>query len=66
VWDREFTVVYEIASAATQVARDLATITGQREVDLLTLPNRDPDIYTDEGIVSGRQRRSVAIRAMAR
>lgn len=29
---------------------DLATITGQREGDLLKLPNRDPTVYTDEGI----------------
>ena len=51
VWDREFMAVYEIASPAMQVAMDLATITGQREDDLLTLPNRDPDVYTDEGLV---------------
>jgi hypothetical protein len=51
VWDREYTGVYMIASSAMQVAMDLATITGQREDDLLTLPNRDPDVYTDEGIV---------------
>lgn len=51
VWDREFTSVYEIASSAMQGAMDLATITGQREDDLLTLPNRDPDVYIDEGIV---------------
>jgi hypothetical protein len=41
VWDREFLAVYSIASPAMKVAMDLATITGQREDDLLTLPNRD-------------------------
>jgi hypothetical protein len=30
---------------------DLATITGQREGDLLKLPNRDPTVYTEDGIV---------------
>jgi hypothetical protein len=34
-----------------KVAMDLATITGQREDDLLTLPNRDPEVYSDEGLV---------------
>jgi integrase len=51
VWDREFTGVYGIASPIIQVTMDLATITGQREDDLLTLPNRDPDVYTEEGVV---------------
>jgi integrase len=30
---------------------DMATITGQREGDLLRLPKRDPSVYTEEGIV---------------
>lgn len=30
---------------------DLATITGQREGDSLKLPNRDPAVYPEEGIV---------------
>jgi integrase len=30
---------------------DLATITGQREGDLLKLPARDSNVYTDDGIV---------------
>jgi hypothetical protein len=51
VWDREFLAVYSIASPAMKVAMDLATITGQREDDLLTLPNRDPEVYSDEGLV---------------
>ena len=51
VWDREFTGVYGIASPIIQVTMDLATITGQREDDLLTLPNRDSDVYTEEGVV---------------
>jgi len=51
VWDREFMDVYNIASPAMKVAMDLASITGQREDDLLTLPNRDPDVYMDEGLV---------------
>lgn len=51
VFDHEFTGVYDIASPIMQVMMDLATITGQREGDLLKLPNRDPAVYTDEGIV---------------
>jgi hypothetical protein len=51
VFDQEFTGVYGVASPAMQIAMDLATITGQREDDLLTLPNRDPAVYTEEGIV---------------
>ena len=51
VWDREFLAVYSIASPGMKVAMDLATITGQREDDLLTLPNRDPEVYSDEGLV---------------
>jgi hypothetical protein len=39
-WDRECLAVYGIASPAMKIAMDLATITGQREDDLLTLPNR--------------------------
>ena len=51
VTDAEFSAVYSIASPMLQIAMDLATITGQREGDLLTLPARDPAVYTDEGIV---------------
>ena len=51
VFDHEFTGIYGIASDLIQVMMDLATITGQREGDLLKLPNRDPAVYTDEGIV---------------
>jgi integrase len=51
VFDSEFTAVYAIASPMMQVAMDLATITGQREDDLLKLPARDPHVYTEEGIV---------------
>ena len=51
VFDHEFTGIYSIASNAMQVMMDIATITGQREGDLLKLPNRDPAVYTEEGIV---------------
>jgi integrase len=51
VFDHEFTAIYQIASPSMQVMMDLATITGQREGDLLKLPNRDPTVYTDDGIV---------------
>jgi len=51
VFDHEFAGIYEIASDVLQVMMDLATITGQREGDLLKLPNRDSTVYTDEGIV---------------
>jgi integrase len=51
VFDHEFTGIYGIASNAMQVMMDIATITGQREGDLLKLPNRDPAVYTEEGIV---------------
>lgn len=51
VCDSEFTALYSIASPMIQVAMDLATITGQREDDLLKLPAEDPDVYTEEGIV---------------
>jgi hypothetical protein len=40
VFDHEFTRIYGIASDAMQVMMDIATITGQREGDLLKLPNR--------------------------
>lgn len=51
VWDREFNSVYGVASPILQGAMDLATITGQREDDLLKLPCDDRDVYTDDGIV---------------
>lgn len=51
VWDWEYTGVFGIASPTLQGAMDLATITGQREDDLLTLPCRSDQVYTDEGIV---------------
>ena len=51
VHDHEFTSIYRIGSPIIQVMMDLATITGQREGDLLRLPNRDPTVYLDEGIV---------------
>jgi integrase len=51
VFDHEFSGIYSIASGINQVMMDLATITGQREGDLLKLPNRDPIVYTEEGII---------------
>jgi hypothetical protein len=51
VFDHEYTGVYGVASPMLQCAMDLATITGQREDDLLKLPYDGPDVYTDEGIV---------------
>jgi hypothetical protein len=51
VTDQEYLVLYSIASDRIQCLMDMATITGQREGDLLKLPNRDPIVYTDEGIV---------------
>jgi integrase len=51
VFDHEFTGIYGIASEPMKVMMDLATITGQREGDLLRLPNRDPAVYVEEGIV---------------
>jgi len=51
VTDQEYLVLYGIASDRIQCLMDMATITGQREGDLLKLPNRDPTVYTDEGIV---------------
>lgn len=51
VTDAEFNAVYRLASPMMQCAMDLATITGQREGDLLRLPCRDPAVYTDQGIV---------------
>lgn len=49
--DGEFGAVYALASPTLQCAMDLATITGQREGDLLRLPSRDPKVFTDDGIV---------------
>jgi integrase len=51
VTDQEYLALYNISSDRIQCLMDLATITGQREGDLLKLPNRDPSVYTDEGIV---------------
>lgn len=51
VSDAEYSPVYRIASDTLQCMMDLATITTQREGDLLKLPNRDPSVYTEEGIV---------------
>lgn len=51
VLDEEFLAVYHLASDTLQVAMDLATITGQREGDLLRLPCNDPRVYTKDGIV---------------
>jgi integrase len=51
VTDQEYLALYNIASERIQCLMDVATITGQREVDLLKLPNRDPSVYTDEGMV---------------
>jgi len=51
VTDAEFSAVYAIASECAQCFMDLATITGQREGDLLKLPARDPNVYMDDGIV---------------
>jgi integrase len=47
VTDAEFGAVYQIASPTLQRAMDLATITGQREGDLLRLTRSQ---LTDEGI----------------
>ncbi len=59
VTDQEYLLVYDIASDRVQCLMDMATITGQREGDLLKLPNRDPSVYTDEGLVfrPGKSRR---------
>lgn len=51
VFDHEYLAVRGVASAMMAAAMDLATITGQREDDLLKLPYEDPDVYTKEGIV---------------
>lgn len=59
VFDHEFIAVYNLApeemesepGEMMQVAMDLASITGQREDDLLKLPLRDPRVYTPEGII---------------
>jgi hypothetical protein len=59
VWDREYAAVYAIASDVMQCLMDLATMTSQREGDLLRLPNRSATVYTEEGIVfqPGKSRR---------
>lgn len=44
-------VMHETSGAIMQCAMDLATMTGQREGDLLRLPCRDPKVYTTAGIV---------------
>ena len=50
-----------------QVAMDLATITGQREDDLLQRsPNRDPEVYSDEGLVLRPTSPSAVIRVTER
>jgi hypothetical protein len=51
VTDQEYLALYNIASDRIQCLIDLATITGQREGDLLKLPNRNPSVYTDAGLV---------------
>ena len=51
VLDEEFLAVYRLASPTLQAAMDLATITGQREGDLLKLLCNDPRVYAKEGIV---------------
>jgi hypothetical protein len=51
VTDEAFAAVYAVASPVLQCMMDLATITTQREGDLLRLPNRDPNVYTKDGIV---------------
>lgn len=59
VFDEEFLAVYKLTAivmhddsgAIMQCAMDLATITGQREGDLLRLPCNDPRVYTKAGIV---------------
>jgi integrase len=48
VTDAEFTAVYRLASPMMQCAMDLATMTGQREGDLLKLTRSQ---LTDDGIV---------------
>lgn len=44
-------VMHEVSGGVMQCAMDLATITGQREGDLLRLPCNDPSVYTKDGIV---------------
>jgi len=51
VTDEEFLAVYRLATPVLQVAMDLATITGQREGDLLKMPCNDPRIYSKAGVV---------------
>ncbi len=48
VTDAEFTAVYKLASPMMQCAMDLATMTGQREGDLLKLTRSQ---LTDDGVV---------------
>jgi integrase len=56
VTDAEFTAVYRLASPTLQCAMDRATLTGQREGDLLGLSRSQ---LTDEGIVfrTGKSKR---------
>lgn len=59
VFDHEFLAVYNLAPLEMesesgdmmQCAMDLATITGQREDDILKLPLNDARVYTREGLV---------------
>jgi len=59
VFDHEYLAVYdlaplvmqEVSGQVMQCLMDLATITGQREGDLLRLPCNDPHTYAKEGIV---------------
>lgn len=51
VEDREYNGVYSIASPTMQCMMELATMTSQREGDLLRLAARDPSVYTDDGIL---------------
>ena len=44
-------VMHEMSGAIMQCAMDLATMTGQREGDLLRLPSHDKRVYTQDGIV---------------
>jgi hypothetical protein len=67
VADQEYLALYSIAADRIQCLMDMATITGQREGDLLKLPNRDPSVYTDEGIVfrPGKSKRRQRCRGCA-
>lgn len=59
VFDEEYLAVYNLAPRVMehepgemmQCTMDLATITGQREDDILKLPLRDARVYTREGVV---------------